>query len=267
MFQYLVVDECFPGGTRILTPGGWRMIEDIRPGDQVYSSKDGKVVVRTVTRLIVKRLANSLVRVTHGRGSFTCTPNHKISTHDLGYISAGNLKHGDMLSLAEGSDHEVESVRRGWRCHPGHANLPGVRDSIRGDEQAAEQDVLLSKLWKEEAGDAGDEAVPAMRGIIRVGSDQGPSVLLQAVLDDEPLGGSGGQDSVRVEHGHEVGDSDPSGFGAHEEDEPGRRVPGEVLRGQAGQAVLREFEGAMATSRRNRGPSRRLPGYVPWSIQ
>jgi hypothetical protein len=72
----LLADECFPAGTGILTPTGYREIQDIRPGQKVVTAVGLGKVVQTS-----RRLSQELVRVTMKDGRFVlCTPEHRFLT-------------------------------------------------------------------------------------------------------------------------------------------------------------------------------------------
>jgi Intein splicing domain len=236
-FLYLLIDECFPTGTRILTPVGQREIQDIRPGDDVYSAKAGEIVVRQVTRAIAKRLSTSLVKVTHSSGSFVCTPNHKICVYDVGYISAGDLKHGDMLTLAEVTNHEVESIRATGACQPRYANVPKMQQLVRRAEQTTEQAILLPEMRGNEAGIEDHESMQGMRQAVHVRADQESSFLLEELLDSEPLEERADEIAVQSGDGQEVGGSDPRVKRTNEATEPGCLLPAEGIRRQDGQAL------------------------------
>ena len=87
----VICDECFPADTQISVPGGSKCINEINPGDFVTAciQNSGQIVTRRVIR-VLRKPAAPLVRVIHERGSFICTPNHKIWTDD-GYYSAERL--------------------------------------------------------------------------------------------------------------------------------------------------------------------------------
>ena len=118
-FDLFIMDECFPGNTEVMTPGGPEPICDLHPGDTVKSWKDDRLVERRVTRTIKKRLQNRLVRVTHEHGSFVCTPNHKIYTQ-RGYVAASELEKSDeLITLDRGADADYRQ------------DMSGVRGNVR----------------------------------------------------------------------------------------------------------------------------------------
>lgn len=96
-FGLVVVDECFPKGTKISTPEGYKNIEDINIGDYIYTynHKLNKVEIEKVDYLFNKDV-DDLIKIKHSYGSFVCTPNHPIYTN-RGYIRADELLEGDVL--------------------------------------------------------------------------------------------------------------------------------------------------------------------------
>jgi len=97
-FGLVVVDECFPKGTKISTPNGFKNIEDIDIGDYVYSfnHETGKVEVKQVDYLFCKT-SEQLCDITLDNGNtLTCTTNHPIYTN-RGYIRADELEKGDIV--------------------------------------------------------------------------------------------------------------------------------------------------------------------------
>lgn len=101
-------DLCFSGDTLISTPFGDKAIRDVRPGDIVYSWRDGKVVLGTVTQWFDLG-HKDVVRVSlDSTESVTCTSDHKFMVGRITQqgktrhawvdeIPAGNLKSGDRL--------------------------------------------------------------------------------------------------------------------------------------------------------------------------
>ncbi len=94
----LVVDECFPAGTKV----GDARIEDVRAGDFVPSfvPETGIQVRRRVVR-VFERTPSSMVRVClENGGVLVCTPNHKVWT-TFGWRKAEEL--GGQYVLHQGS--------------------------------------------------------------------------------------------------------------------------------------------------------------------
>lgn len=93
----IVIDECFPGDTMILTPMGPKRIDCMRSGDSVYNLC-GVGVVRSV----MARPANETYRLRFDDGSeIECTGNHPFFT-EYGWIQARNLEVGTFFFSVEG---------------------------------------------------------------------------------------------------------------------------------------------------------------------
>lgn len=111
-WDVLIADECFPSDTLISTNQGCITIGELFGSDYLPKAitlgKDGRVCERQITRVIRRRLKNSLVRVTHEFGSFVCTSNHKIFT-DQGYVSAKDLSGRYLRILPEAFQTKVGS--------------------------------------------------------------------------------------------------------------------------------------------------------------
>ena len=81
----IIADECFPEGTKILTPNGFKNIEDINVGDTVYNALGtGKV-----ENIGVRKDYCIKLHLSNGN-SIKVTPNHLFFTDD-GWIPAKNL--------------------------------------------------------------------------------------------------------------------------------------------------------------------------------
>lgn len=175
----LVIDECFPGWSRVSTQRGRVPIKDLRVGDLVWSrTRDGQIVLRRVVRVLRKPRVKPLVRVTHEQGSFVCTDDHKIWTEDhLDYTKARCLTDSNVLIEINDADQDVPRLQ--------------VRVSVRTSGKTRTEDVQ-SQVWG--ATSAPDESVPqktdqaVLRDLCVVSSDgtcsvaQEESALLQPVV-------------------------------------------------------------------------------------
>jgi superfamily II DNA or RNA helicase len=108
-FGMLVVDECFPGHTRILTNEGIFTINQLYlfwknklhiPDVMSYNETTKQLETKRITHAWEKRNSN-LLRFTYSEGKFECTPNHKILTYH-GYLPAEELGVGDYFSTGLG---------------------------------------------------------------------------------------------------------------------------------------------------------------------
>lgn len=90
---------CVTGDTKIKTPGGYKSISDIKPGDKVLSFNEStrqseyKQVVDTSER----EYSGDLIEIETESGKIIqLTPNHKVYTQ-RGYIMAENLLETDVI--------------------------------------------------------------------------------------------------------------------------------------------------------------------------
>lgn len=97
-FGMIVVDECFPKGTKVNTPRGYINIEDLKIGDNVYSynHKTQKTEIKEVDYLFSKESKDLLEISMSNNKKIICTKNHPIYTN-RGYIDARELKKGDVV--------------------------------------------------------------------------------------------------------------------------------------------------------------------------
>lgn len=86
-FDLIVIDECFPKGTKISTPFGCKNIEDITEGDIVDSSWGPRPVTK-----VFKKQAKELVEVSFNDGrKIRCTPDHPFAT-ERGWVKAKDIE-------------------------------------------------------------------------------------------------------------------------------------------------------------------------------
>lgn len=107
----VIVDECFAGHSRVLTPGGWKQIKDIEPGDQVINLNDETGEFKTDT--VVKQhrnLTNSskekMFKMEFDNGSIIeVTGNHKFLT------TAGWVRADELTEEHEILNHGINTLR------------------------------------------------------------------------------------------------------------------------------------------------------------
>lgn len=90
-------DECYVKGTEVLTPKGWRNIEDIVEGEEVIGFKDGKSSVESVQRTVNKEYNGDVITFSNESHKTTVTPNHDMiiynfSTKEFQKVKAKDLK-------------------------------------------------------------------------------------------------------------------------------------------------------------------------------
>jgi N12 class adenine-specific DNA methylase len=131
----IIVDECFPYDTPVLTNRGWlpigQIVENKLPVEVLsYNFATKQHELKKVIRWIPVKRKKTMVRVTHEYGHFTCTADHKIWTSD-GYIKAGALLPGAHLSCLRDTvqpgfgDIEFSRVAGVEVLEPGSPSEPG----------------------------------------------------------------------------------------------------------------------------------------------
>lgn len=152
-FETVVVDECFPIGTKISTKNGYKNIEDIKVGDIVLSFNHQKndFEYKKVNRLFVKT-SNNLCILKTNDNILVATKNHPIYTQ-RGYVAMEELKNGDYVLQEvqernyEGNNNEIEvgscKSERIYllqptmcSCLPKKTNLDGGKKKKNGRENA-----------------------------------------------------------------------------------------------------------------------------------
>ena len=94
--DHLMVDECFPYDTPVLTDIGWLPIGEIvekrkKVNVLSYCEKSRIFELMPAINWLKKPLVKKLVKITHEYGELTCTEDHKIWTIECGYIKAREL--------------------------------------------------------------------------------------------------------------------------------------------------------------------------------
>jgi len=93
---------CFAAATPVWTPGGFKPIGMIRPGDKVYSMNEatGRIEVSVVTSTfsVTRR---GLVRVTGGEDTMVCSRNHRFHTESGRWMKIENVN--EQVTTATGT--------------------------------------------------------------------------------------------------------------------------------------------------------------------
>jgi hypothetical protein len=95
--------NCFPKGTKVHTPGGYKKIEDIEQGDYVVAyDTEKKDTVHSRVLMPINNLGKAMCRIIAGIDTIVSTYNHKFYLPALKkYLQADSLKAGmKMLTLA-----------------------------------------------------------------------------------------------------------------------------------------------------------------------
>lgn len=158
--------SCLIAGTQVLVPNGSKNIEDIVPGDLVFSkADDGTVTVSKVAWSGCTGVRSDLYKITYktqGKHNLMCliaTSDHLIYTVESGYVRVDSLKVGDRLTAlhkgikcgrpylyATGQDEIAEHVviNKGI-----HGYLPEHIHHVDFDKLNNEPDNLIGMTGKE----------------------------------------------------------------------------------------------------------------------
>jgi hypothetical protein len=110
-----LLHACFAAGTPILTPEGYKFIEDLRPGDLVLSRDEndpfGEVVPRVVEEVFQR--TGRVLELTVGGRVIRTSDEHPFWVRGKGWTEAVALEVGDELSSHDGRWLAVEAVEQG----------------------------------------------------------------------------------------------------------------------------------------------------------
>lgn len=111
--ELVIVDECFPWDTPVLTEIGSvpiGMIVDLKLPLTIlsYDFQTKGLVRRRVVQYIKKRRTNRMVTIRFSTGELRCTENHLIWTEGKGYVPAGKVSRDDLLRGVWGSEKRKE---------------------------------------------------------------------------------------------------------------------------------------------------------------
>ncbi|MFD2503154.1 polymorphic toxin-type HINT domain-containing protein [Paenibacillus septentrionalis] len=105
--------NCFTAGTKVLTDEGEKNIEDIEVGDKVLAkdefNPDGELAYKEVTALYTN-YRNDIIKLYIGDLLIETTDNHPFWVEGRGWVFADELKVGDKLQKADGSNLTIDSV-------------------------------------------------------------------------------------------------------------------------------------------------------------
>ena len=103
---------CFVAGTRVQTADGTKNIEEIQPGDLVWSWNEE--TNKTELKPVVETYINEATELTHlfvGSEEIVCTPGHIFYAPKKGWTDACRLRAGDILVLVNGEYVVVEKIQ------------------------------------------------------------------------------------------------------------------------------------------------------------
>ena len=137
-FGFLIADECFPSGTKISTPFGYKNIEDIREGDIVYSyNHNKKCIEEKEVDYLFQKDTNTLLKINLSNGtSIICTPNHPIFVNN-DYIKAEDIREGDIV-------YEMPKMWKGFTKRRLHDKSMVLQDGLLQEDRSC---VLFKRMW------------------------------------------------------------------------------------------------------------------------
>jgi len=107
-WDVVIVDECFPGNTNIITKDGIKKINEITTHDKVLTLGDNDELVYQKVKTVFKKIPNSMVRIAlkdKAVPEIYCTANHPILTRK-GYKRADELTdHDEVCRLWDSDGH------------------------------------------------------------------------------------------------------------------------------------------------------------------
>lgn len=103
---------CFVAGTKVLTKKGFTPIEDIKPGDYVWSENPNtnEKALKKVKKIFVRE-KDSIIRLRINGEVISTTEEHPFYVENVGFIPAGKLKEGDQVRIESGETAIIESVK------------------------------------------------------------------------------------------------------------------------------------------------------------
>jgi len=74
----MLEEDCFIEGTEVMTPNGWKMLEEMREGDSVYGFSEGNLKIEKVLKKTSKTFKGNLIKIGNKRHHKIVTPTHDI---------------------------------------------------------------------------------------------------------------------------------------------------------------------------------------------
>ena len=107
----MVDNLCFVAGTLVSTKDGLRQIEQIKTGDYVWSEdpETGEIALKKVVRTFVNK-TSTLIEINVNGTKIETTEKHRFWVEGKGWITAVNLKDGDILRLESGENVTISAV-------------------------------------------------------------------------------------------------------------------------------------------------------------
>ncbi|MFH1256718.1 MAG: LAGLIDADG family homing endonuclease [Candidatus Diapherotrites archaeon] len=111
--EYIKVIICTPKGTLLKTAEGYKPVEELKEGDQVFSfdEKQGRVVTNKI-RNKISRFAKKLIKLTFTGGvELICTPEHPLLVYEnkmLVWKNASELTAGSLLPVPRAHNEQMQ---------------------------------------------------------------------------------------------------------------------------------------------------------------
>lgn len=136
--------DCFPVGTKILTPFGDKNIEELLDNDKIisYNTKCSKYELSTIqaTRRLID---NEFIRITTADGrTIESTPDHRYWVVGKGYVSANKLTEKDIL---ESSDSFRSKLSDMWKQNDG---CPKDMSKMYIEDMELQINTSVRKMWE-----------------------------------------------------------------------------------------------------------------------
>jgi hypothetical protein len=111
---------CFAAGTPILTDGGWKPIEDVRPGDRVLSAPEDDPDAPPVYRFVEETFQrySPVMELRVGGRTILTTAEHPFWVDGKGWVDAQQLRAGDLLRTHDGRLLPIEEAGRPREAAP-----------------------------------------------------------------------------------------------------------------------------------------------------
>jgi hypothetical protein len=142
----VVLDECFPYNTPVVTDKGMLLIGDIvehrLPVKCLsYNFLKKKIYFQPIIQYNKNQKTKGLIKINYNGGSISCTPNHKIwEVTSNEYKTADKIKPGDILQTVWETNKKTKTILRTLLCHIGTlVNYRVPRKNVCSDENSKVQ--------------------------------------------------------------------------------------------------------------------------------
>lgn len=108
-----IKNKCFTGDTPVFTSCGYRLIKEIQKGDDIYSrnAKTGETGVQEVEEVFCTETHTVYHIWLDGKEEIKTTAYHPIYVQEQGWVSAINLREGDVVETMDGAAQVTKIVK------------------------------------------------------------------------------------------------------------------------------------------------------------